>query len=752
MKNLLKVFLVVLTLILTVSIMTSCDVEGLKENIGGLTDDIGNLKDNIEGWKDNIENWKDNIEDWKDFVEDSIPGASDECEHSWLEATCISPMTCEFCDTTKGNALGHTKKTVYGYAADCYNDGLTDGEICDVCNEVFVPQEIITSPGHTPGAAATCTADQVCTVCNETLVEKHHVPGAEATCTTDQRCTKCMVILVKKHHVPGPEANCTDDQTCTRCGDVLVEKYHVPGAEATCTTDQICTVCGDVLVAMHHVPGPKATCTTATDQTCTVCGDVLEKWAHKPGTEASCTKNQTCTVCKIELAPMHPNRTTLYGYDPTCTEDGLTEGEKCSNCPAVFVKQEVIPATGHNFEDGYCTACGQEYYNVGMVFGLRYNSEEDHYYYFIESIGNVSDKDIVIPSKYKGIPVEVISGYFTKDSKYKENFETITIPSSIKKIEMGSYNYSNEKYGAFAGCVNLKKVYIESLDSWFNIVIYRDYNRTASNPLHYGAELYAGGELVTEVTVPSRITQLERDYFDGCTSITKINFHNSLYVLCGFFNLPNLTEVTIPSSVKVVGDAFDGCTNLSVINIPDTTYHIFTKFRDTAYYNNPANWDEGKVLYVGRHLLEAKDDISGEYTVRPDTLSIASSAFMACINITKLTLNDGLLVIGDTAFYNTLSLKGITIPYSVRYIGHTAFEGMNNGHTYDLELVFEYKGAWKTHGYLYENLNNPNYIYGTMGYSYIVFYVNNKAVTGIPSNSSYIHDNCYGCYTYTICR
>ena len=746
MKNLLKVFLVVLTLILTVSIMTSCDAEGLKENLGGLTDNIGNLKENIEGWKDNVENWKDTVENWKDSVEDAIPGASDECEHSWLEATCISPMTCEFCDTTKGNALGHTKIIISGYDADCYNDGLTDGEICDVCNEVFVPQEIITSPGHTPGAAATCTADQICTVCNETLVEKHHVPGAEATCTTDQRCTKCMVILVKKHHVPGPEANCTDDQTCTRCGDVLVEKYHVPGAEATCTTDQICTVCGDVLVAMHHVPGPKATCTTETDQTCTVCGDVLEKWAHKPGTEASCTKNQTCTVCKIELAPMHPNRTTLSGYDPTCTEDGLTEGEKCSNCTKVFVKQEVIPATGHNFEDGYCTACGQEYYSVGMVFELSGGGA----YYILQSIGDVSDKDIVIPAKYKGIPVEVIGGYFASESKYKENFETITIPSSIKEIKIGSYNAI--EYGAFAGCVNLKKVYIESVDSWFNIVIQRDANRTASNPLHYGAELYAGGELVTEVTVPSRITQLERDYFDGCTSITKINFHNSLYVVCGFFNLPNLTEVTIPSCVKVIQDAFNGCTNLSVINIPDTTYHIFTKFKDTAYYNNPDNWDEGKVLYVGRHLITAKTDIEGEYTLRADTTSISDSAFAACTKLTKLTLNSGLITIGYHAFYNTYSLKGITIPYSVRFINSSAFYGMNKGSSYDLELVFEYKGAWNDHGYLYENLSDPDYIYGTKDlYTYVVYVVNNNPVTGnAPSSATVVWwDNLYG---RSICR
>ncbi len=34
---------------------------------------------------------------------------------------------------------------------------------------------------------------------------------------------------------------------------------------------------------------------------------------------------------------------------PTCTETGLTEGVHCSNCGRVFVAQEDIPATGHNY-------------------------------------------------------------------------------------------------------------------------------------------------------------------------------------------------------------------------------------------------------------------------------------------------------------------------------------------------------------------------------------------------------------------
>lgn len=41
----------------------------------------------------------------------------------------------------------------------------------------------------------------------------------------------------------------------------------------------------------------------------------------------------------------------LPAVDATCTEDGLTEGKKCSVCGMILVQQQVIPATGHTEVD-----------------------------------------------------------------------------------------------------------------------------------------------------------------------------------------------------------------------------------------------------------------------------------------------------------------------------------------------------------------------------------------------------------------
>ncbi len=707
---------------------------------------------------------------------------------------------------------GHAPEVVKGYAATCTAAGLSDGEKCGSCGEITVAQEVIPAgDGHTEGPAATCTTDQVCTECGEVIVEKHHTPesvngydsdcentgltdgvscgacgevltaqetipakghtdGAKETCTTDKVCTECGGVLVEKHHTPedviGYDPDCentglTDGVSCGVCGEVIIaqqpipENGHTEGAKETCTTDQTCTVCGAVLVEKHHTPkvvkGYAATCTATglTDgESCDACGEILVERevipakGHTEGPAETCTTNQICTVCRVVLVEKHHTPATVSGYAAGCLDDGLTDGVSCSACGEVLTAQETIPATGHSFEVGVCTGCGQEYFNEGMIFRLS----NDGKYYIADSVGNITDKDIIIPATYKGLPVREIGGDFAKMSSNRELFETVTIPSSIKLIR----NDLGSREGPFYGCVNLKKVYIDSLDSWFDTTIY---NVDGANPLYYGAELYAGGALVTEVTIPDRIEQIiDIDWFWGCSSITKINFHDKVYVIDEFKGLTNLTEITIPSSVKIVlGGAFQGCTSLATISIPDKTYQIFSgAFWNTAYYNDEANWDESGVLYVGKHLLKAKNTIEGSYTVKADTTSIAGGAFEGCSKLTGLTLNSGLVVIGNNAFYSTSQLTSLTIPYSVRYIGFYAFDGMagsiNNG--YGRDITFEYTGQWYDMGDFYQNLSSPNYIYGTRSSTGVIYYVNQQPIMGGDPSISVQDGTC----TYALCR
>ena len=51
----------------------------------------------------------------------------------------------------------------------------------------------------------------------------------------------------------------------------------------------------------------------------------------------------------------HAVETIIEGKAPTCSETGLTEGKKCGSCGKIFVTQEIIPVTAHNWDQGIVT-------------------------------------------------------------------------------------------------------------------------------------------------------------------------------------------------------------------------------------------------------------------------------------------------------------------------------------------------------------------------------------------------------------
>ena len=96
-----------------------------------------------------------------------------------------------------------------------------------------------------------------------------HVPGPAATCFEPQICTDCEEILVEATgHRPGPEATCAEAQLCQFCGIEMSPKLeHVPGAEATCTEPQLCENCGTELApALGHKINSENACDTCSLQ------------------------------------------------------------------------------------------------------------------------------------------------------------------------------------------------------------------------------------------------------------------------------------------------------------------------------------------------------------------------------------------------------------------------------------------------------------------------------------------------------
>ena len=214
-------------------------------------------------------------------------------------STASAGETSDYLWVTTKKTCTHANVTTSEKAATCTEEGYVIKK-CNDCGEV-VYRETIGVKGHDwewKETAATCTTSgskgYVCRNCGTTkdmttIPAKGHTPGAAATCTTPQVCTVCgAAIASAKGHTPGAAATCTTPQVCTVCGEVIVPaKGHVPGDEATCTTPQVCTVCGEVIVpAKGHTEGAPVVESEPTKSKegsqvikCTVCGKVIRSEA-----------------------------------------------------------------------------------------------------------------------------------------------------------------------------------------------------------------------------------------------------------------------------------------------------------------------------------------------------------------------------------------------------------------------------------------------------------------------------------------
>lgn len=292
------------------------------------------------------------------------------------DAECNACSFVRDINCTHGNA-----ETILGYAATCTATGMTDGSKCADCGEILTKQESIPATGHDEvphaGKSPTCTegghnAYVTCNNCTYTTYAPLPAAGHDEvthnakapTCTEKGwdaylTCKNCDYTTYAEKPATGHAYDNDQDATCNSCGDIRdvtckhTNKTPLAGKDATCaepglTAGEKCADCGEVLTAQTPISAKGHAYDNDQDASCNNCGEMRD------------------VTCK------HKNKETLGGRPATCTEDGLTAGEKCTDCGETLTAQTTIPATGHT-DTSYeakaptCTEIGWDAYAVCSV-------------------------------------------------------------------------------------------------------------------------------------------------------------------------------------------------------------------------------------------------------------------------------------------------------------------------------------------------------------------------------------------------
>ena len=260
---------------------------------------------------------------------------------------------------------------------------------------------------------------------------------------------------------------------------VIPAKGHgeseVKGAkEATCTEDgytgdKVCKVCGEILERgtviekLGHVWGEPEWNWSEDGKTCTVTFTCKNNPEHKETpqvsvtsavkTPATCTESgvttytaavefngQTYTDTKEVSVPAtgHELKKT-DAKEPTCTEDGNKEYWTCDTCDKYFSDENaeteiqladtVIEATGHSYDNGKCTVCGE------------------------------------IDPDFKAVIIEGANGTWQKGTKDGLSFTSNATFADFQKVQVDGKDLDASNYTVKEGStiVTLKAEYLETL-------------------------------------------------------------------------------------------------------------------------------------------------------------------------------------------------------------------------------------------------------------------------------------------------
>lgn len=262
-------------------------------------------------------------------------------------------------------------------------------------------------------------------------------------------------------------------------------------------------------------------------------------------------------------------------------------------------------------------------------------------------------------------------GKICEITKYKGTATELEIPS-----QLDSYTVTGIGREAFRDCVSLESVIIPNSVTEIGVSAFLDCTSLKSiiipdsvTDIHSNA--FTRCSSLTSIVIPDSVTEICSYVFWDCILLESVTLGNKTVDIGdrAFYRCSSLTSITIPDGVTTVGEcAFYGCSSLESIIIPDSVTEIYREaFGDTAYYNTESNW-ENDVLYIGNHLIRAKDTVSGECTVKDGTKVIAGFAFEDCASLKDITLPDSVTVLGTNAFRKCTSLESIIIPDGVAEI------------------------------------------------------------------------------------
>lgn len=393
-------------------------------------------------------------------------------DHTGGTATCKDKATCTICGQKYGDLAAHNYKTEWS------KDKNKHWHECSVCGD---KKDVA---AHTPGAPATETTPQTCTICGyvikAALGHTHNFNQkntSETYLKSAATCTKKAVYYYS--------CTCGEKGTETfESGDLAAHSYKTEWSKDSTKHWHECSVCGNKKDEAAHTPGAAATETTP--QTCTTCGYVIkEAIGHvhsytEKNTDAKYLKSAaTCTAKAV------------YYYSCSCGEKGTETFESGETLAHTWETKWANNDSKHWHE---CTVCKTKGDEADHAFEWKIDKEAT-----VTEAGAKHEECKVCGYKKTAIAIDklapsIIDGRNAKWNKGGENnltFKSDAAFSDFVEVLVDGKTITAENYEKREGSIiiELKASYLETLAEGEHTLTIRSASGDATTKFTVEAEI-----------------------------------------------------------------------------------------------------------------------------------------------------------------------------------------------------------------------------------------------------------------------
>lgn len=543
---------------------------------------------------------------------------------------------------------GHKVEKIPAVEADCFNEGLSEGEKCSLCGEIL--------KGQLPtGLVAHAYADGICMICGANA----NSDGIEFILNYDKTYSVKSIGTCKSENIvipseyEGAPVTAILDGAFKNCKNI--KSVEVPSSVTKIGNGAFAGCAKLEKLVLPFVGGKLNTDGVASKST--LFGYIFgeEKADGCYGVKQYITKSEGYTVyipsslkiVRIENASTLPYG-TFYGVKSlTSLEIGgdipVISNRAfygCTSLAELYLPESIMEIEGYAF--GNCSAL-KTAPDMSLVEALG-----EYAFYGCSSLESI----------------ELARGIYTIGTYafYKcAALTSIILPDSVRNIE--SY--------AFAACSKLESITL------------------GDNIISIGEGAFTKCTALKTIDIPSSVETLEDSVFSGCTALTSVSLSSGIKGLGDelFYGCSGLQTIVIPASVTEFGkDIFVGCTSLSELQIDENnpaysfedgvlyskdkkTLILYMPAREGAIFEIPANVEK-----IAPYAFYGNESIK-ELTVGSSVKEIGEYAFAKSM-ITAITFNADMDTVPARAFYSCAKLTSITLGSSIEKIGEYAFYGI----------------------------------------------------------------------------